>query len=55
MYLCVCNDVTKDQVVRDIKDGLLEDEIIEKRGITDNCSACESSFDELVIKHQTKY
>ena len=48
MYLCVCNDVTKEQVIIDIKKGLTEKEIIEKRGVTDNCSACESSFEELV-------
>jgi bacterioferritin-associated ferredoxin len=48
MYLCVCNDVTKEQVIIDIKKGLTEQEIIEKRGVTDNCRACESSFEELV-------
>ena len=53
MYLCVCNDVTKEQIINDIKQGLLESEIIEKRGVTDNCSACESTFDELVVNHKT--
>ena len=48
MYLCVCNSITKDQVIEDLKKGLTEDEITEKRGIADNCSACESPFDELV-------
>ena len=24
MYLCVCNDVTKDQIINDIKKGLSE-------------------------------
>ena len=47
MYLCVCNSITKDQVIEDLKKGLTEDEITEKRGIADNCSACESPFDEL--------
>ena len=50
MYLCVCNSITKDQVIEDLKKGLTEDEITEKRGIADNCSACESPFDELVTK-----
>jgi bacterioferritin-associated ferredoxin len=50
MYLCVCNSITKDQVIEDLKKGLTEDEIIEKRGIADNCSACESPFDELISK-----
>ena len=54
MYLCVCNDVTKDQIINDIKKGLSENEIIEKRGVTDNCSACESAFDDLVINHKTE-
>ena len=48
MYFCVCNSITKDQVIEDLKKGLTEDEITEKRGIADNCSACESPFDELV-------
>ena len=48
MYLCVCNSITKDQVIEDLKKGLTEDEITEKRGIADNCSACESPFDELI-------
>ena len=53
MYLCVCNDVTREQIINDIKQGLSESEIIEKRGVTDNCSACESTFDELVVNHKT--
>ena len=50
MYLCVCNSITKDQVIEDLKKGLTEDEITEKRGIADNCSACEYPFDELISK-----